>query len=205
MANEINKNRMIRAKAESDYLLISNKTKCERLLTSSDLDENNIIDILISLHIILETGLNALYRHLTLFSLKKKVDPFKIIENLDNISFIDKTMLFVYNSKFDFAGKEELADKYHSIIDTIKDFAGVRNKLLHGHSISTILEEGIKTRSRLKKEINVKKMKKQIVKFCFIVEGMRFYLDCLDTILTEAGKESLKESYLEDNFLPIMR
>lgn len=196
---------MIRARIESDYLLISNRSKCEKLLMSSDLDENDIIDILICLHMVLEVGLNTLYRHLSLFSLKKNINPLKVIENLDNITFIDKTTLFIYNSKFDFAGKEKLANEYHGIIDTIKDFAGIRNGLLHGHSISTILEEGAKTHSKLKKEINLEKMKKQIVKFCFITEGMRFYLDCLDTTLTKEGRESLKKSYLDDGFLPHMR
>lgn len=177
---------MIKKRIESDYLLISNRNKCKKLLMSSDLDENDIIDGLISLHMVLEVGLNALYRHLSLSSLKKQVDHFKVIENLDNISFIDKTILFIYNSRFNFIGKEDFANKYHGIISRIKDFAHLRNKLLHGHSISTIPKKGEKTYSRLKKEINLDTLKKQITQFCFIIEGMRFYLNCLDSALTEA-------------------
>jgi len=138
---------------ESSYLIISNKKKCAKLIIQSDLNENDIIDIFISLHVVLEVGLNALFRHLSLMSIKKDVDEFEIIENIDGINFIDKTILFIYNSKFEFGDNVADASKYHSIIGTIKNFAAMRNKLLHGHSISTIFDGERNKHSGLKKNI----------------------------------------------------
>jgi len=190
---------------ESNYLIISNKEKCNKLISYSELSDNDIIDILISLHIVLEVSLNTLYRHLALFSLKKNIDEFEVMKNIDNISFIDKTILFIYNSKFDFDGKLDQATEYHKIIDTIKDFSNIRNKLLHGHTISTIHRGGTREDSELKKKINLEYLKEQIKKFCFILKGICFYLDCLDSNLTQQGKEDLKREYLSDDFLPHLR
>lgn len=196
----------ITSRLESDYLIVSNKKKCKELLNESELSEEDIIDTLISLHIVLEAGLNTLYRHLVLLSIEKSLDKLKIIENIDQISFIDKTALFIYNSKFNFEGKKEKAEEYHKIIGMIKDFSTVRNKLIHGHSISTIHTMGRERKdSSLKKKINLDFLKQQVSKFCFILKGLRFYLDCLDSSLSETGKEDLKREYLNDEFLPYLR
>lgn len=187
---------------ESQHLIITNKEKCSFLAGESELNFNNIIDCLISLHIVLEVSLNSLFRNLSLLSMKKSIDQFKIIENIDNINFIDKTILFIYNSKFNFNGKLDKATEYHKIIGTMKDFSNIRNKLLHGHSISTIYEQEEKSDSSLKKNISLEYLGEQIKKFRIIMEGMRFYLDCLDSNLTEQGKEDLKKEFLNDDFLP---
>jgi hypothetical protein len=192
-------------KKESNYLIISNKEKCKNLLINSPLSSNDIVDILISLHIVLEVSLNTLYRHLISAFIKKDVDEFEIMNNIDNIGFIDKTIMFIYNSKFNFNNKLKEATKYHSIISALRDFSGVRNKLLHGHSISTIFDGEKNRYSELKKILNPDFLKNQIKKFSFILEGMRFYLDCLDSGLTEHGKEQYKKSFLDDSFLPILR
>ena len=189
---------------ESQYLIISNKEKCSYLAGESELDFNDIVDCFISLHIVLEVSLNFLYRNLSLLSMKKTIDSFKIMENIDNINFIDKTILFIYNSKFNFNGKLDKATEYHKIIGTMRDFSNVRNKLLHGHSISTIYEQEEKSHSNLKKKISLECLGEQIKKFRFIMEGMRFYLDCLDSNLTEQGKEDFKKEYLNDDFLPYL-
>jgi len=192
----------ISMRKESDYLIISNKEKCENLISQSDLDEKDIIDIFISLHIVLEVSLNTLFRHLSLISIKKDVDKFEVIKNLDNINFIDKTILFIYNSKFEFGDKIADAGKYHSIIGTMKDFATMRNQLLHGHSISTVFDGEHNRYSGLKENITLENLEKQIGKFRFILEGMRFYLYYLDSSLTQSGKESFTKAYLSDDFLP---
>ncbi len=187
---------------ESGYLIISNKEKCAKLISQSDLDEKDIIDIFISLHIVLEVSLNTLFRHLSLMSMKKDVDKFEIMENIDNINFIDKTILFIYNSKFEFGDEIADANKYHSIIGTMRDFAAIRNKLLHGHSISTIFDGERNRYSGLKKNITLENLEEQIKKFRFILEGMRFYLDHLDSLLTQDGKDNFKQTYLSHDFLP---
>lgn len=190
---------------ESDYLIISNKKKISNLISYSELDENDIIDVLISLHLVLEVGLNTLFRHISLMSIKKRANRFEIIRNLDNISFIDKTVLFIYDSKFNFDGKMDKANKYHDIIGKLKEFSGVRNKLIHGHSISTIFDGEKNIKSPLKKELSLEKLGEQIKRFTFILEGMSFYLDCLDSPITESGKSDFKKEYLNRDFLPILR
>jgi len=191
----------ISCRIESGYLISSNEEKIKNILASSDLSTGNIIDIFISLHIVLEVSLNTLHRHLILNSFKKRVDKFDVMKNIDNISFIDKTTLFIYNSKFAFGDKLSQAEKYHGIISKLKDFSGIRNQLLHGHSICSISERGSSKDSELKKKLNREYLDKQIKNFKFILEGMRFYLDCLESSFTKSGKEDLKKIYLNDEFL----
>ncbi|MCK9345169.1 MAG: hypothetical protein M0P64_03585 [Candidatus Pacebacteria bacterium] len=200
-------NEEILARTESLYLINSNKEKCAELIRESDLSAEDMIDIFISLHIVLEVGLNAFFRNLSLLSIKKDVDTFEIIRNVDSVNFIDKTIMFIYNSKFDFLSEEDLhrATAYHSIIGHLKHFSAMRNRLLHGHSISTIFDGERNRHSGLKEDINLENLKRQILKFSFIFEGMKFYLDKLDSPLTESGKESFKAEYLSDEFLPILR
>jgi len=195
----------ISTRLESGYLIVSNKKKCSELINSPELNDNNIVDILISLHIVLEVSLNTLYRHLIASAIKKQIDKFEIIKNIDKINFIDKTVMFIYNSKFNFGSDLEKANKFHSIIGKMRSFSEARNKLLHGHSISTISEGSQKRHSEVKKMLNPKFLNEQIIKFCSIMEGMRFYLDCLNSELTPSGKEQYKKSFLDDSFLPILR
>jgi len=192
----------MKVRSESGYLISSNKEKCARIISESDINTNDIIDCLVSLHIILEVSLNTFYRHIALASLKKDINEFEVMENVDRINFIDKTILFIYNANFDF--KEELikAAEYHKIINTLKDFSELRNKLLHGHSISTIFDGEKNLDSKLKSKINLSCLSEQIKKFRFILEGMRFYLNHLDVRGDIINKEFLKDNYLSDDFLP---
>ena len=192
----------VSARKESGYLIVSNKEKCANLIRESELSEKDIIDIFISLHIVLEVSLNTLFRHLALMSIKKDIDEFEVIKNIDNISFIDKTILFIYNSKFEFGDKIVEATKYHSIIGTLRDFSALRNQLLHGHSISTIFDGQSNRHSTLKKSITLENLDAQIKKFKFILEGMRFYLDYLDSPISSDQRNAFKDSFLSDNFLP---
>lgn len=191
----------IKIRKESVYLIISNKEKCQNLLNKKELKEGDIIEVLISLHIILEVGLNILFRTLTLMSIKKDIEELEIIKNIDGISFIDKTILFIYNSKFNFDNKLGEATSYHRIIGTLRDFSGSRNQILHGHAIVSICSDNISRDSLLKKNINLEFLGKQIEKFQLILKGMRFYLDCLDSSLTGTSKEIYKKSYLDDEFI----
>lgn len=186
---------------ESDYLIISNRKKVAELLSKPELEEEDIIDTFIALHIVLEVSLNTFFRHVSLSSIKKDIDKLEVIKNLDNISFIDKTILFIYNSKFNFQDIGE-ASYYHSIIATLRDFSFIRNQLLHGHSISTVTDENGVHHSNLKKFLNEDALQKQVRKFLFILQGMQFYLGCLDSPLTPAGREAYKKSYLNDEFVP---
>jgi len=186
---------------ESSHLIKKNKRTCNHLLAPEIYTEENIIDFLISLHIVLEVSLNSLFRSLLKSQIEKPVGRLEIIKNLDNISFIDKTILFIYNSKFDFGDELDKAKKYHKIIDKMKQFSKVRNKLLHGHSISTLFpHEGSERASEVRTSLSKKNVEKQIELFKFILEGMRYYIDCLEGDFTPEGKEHLKKEFLDDDF-----
>ncbi len=189
---------------ESDYLIISNKQRCTELLRQP-LDqlftEEQAIDFLISIHIVLEVGINTFFRHISLMGIKKNIDPLDISKNLDEINFRDKVTLFIYNSKFNFGDRIDEATRHHAIIGLLKNFSEPRNKLLHGHSISTVTNEAGARHSQARSLTSQERIKKQIENFRSIVEGMRFYLDCLESGLTASGKESFKEEYLNDGFL----
>jgi len=192
------------ARVESEHLIISNKKRCADIISGSDLSQNDIIDVFISLHIVLEVSINTLFRHLTLLNLLKEIDKFELIKNLDNISFRDKVVMFIYNSKFIVVSSDELSklNEYHSIIGKIKEFSGLRNQLLHGHSISAVFDGEGNRHTNLNEELSLEGLEKQIKRFRFIVEGLRFYLDRLDSSLTESGRESYTKVYLNDDFLP---
>lgn len=186
---------------ESNHLLQSNKDNLQNLLINSELDRNNLIDIFISLHIVLEVGINTLFRKLITPTLRKNVNLHVMIENLDNINFIDKTIMFIYYSKFNFDDVSK-ATEYHKIINKIRAFSEIRNKLLHGHVISSISKDGKNSESTLIKKLNLSQLQTQIKDFRFILDGMCFYLDALDSNLTQEGKDSYKKAYLDHNFLP---
>lgn len=191
--------------SESASFTIFNTKKCIEILNKSERTEDDLSDFIISLHLILESNLHALFRALSHTQLWKLsftgIDELKIIERIDNIDFITKTTLFIYNSKFNFDNKIKEAEKHHKIIGILMNFSEMRNKLLHGHSNMTIIEEGKSRDSDLKKKLNMETLEKQIKMFITIVEGMRFYLDCLDSSLTTSRKESYKNEFLSDSFL----
>ncbi len=189
-------------RTESEYLITSNKEKCRLLLSKGDLNEADIIETFISLHLVLEVSLNSLFRRLSLIGIKKTISEIKIAENIDRINFKDKMVLFIYNSKFNFDDKLDKATSYHSIIEKLKSFSEVRNKLFHGYSIIEISSEDKIEQSSLKKKINLEYLGEQINKFESILEGMRFYLDRLESDLSQSEKETLKKTYLDDSFLP---
>lgn len=209
MAKKTHTRRILPVRVESDYLIDSNKKKCTKLLSKKELTTEDLIDIHISLHIVLEVGLNNLFRELSLWQMKKSIDRLKIIDNLDQINFIDKTTLFIYNSSFNFESNLEKAGKYHSTIAKLKNFAEMRNRLLHGHSISEIHIFGgadfskSTKQSKTKKLLNIETLKKQIKLFKDICEGVRFYIDHLDNLEhPEYDKKYLKEK-IDDSFLSV--
>lgn len=203
--DEINIEENISMRTKSDYLIISHRKKCKDLIEISPLSPEDIIDILISLHIVLEVGINAFFRQITLNAIKKTIGTLDVVKNIDQISFIDKTTLFIYNSTFDFSGKNDQASEYHKIIGMLKDFSGIRNSLLHGHAIMTVSNGVDVQHSKLKEQINLKYLDEQLKKFRFILEGLSFYFDCLVSSWTSSGKEDLKKEYLDISFLPHFR
>ena len=194
----------VTAEVEKRHLAISNKKRCKKILAKSKKTEKDIIDFLISLHLLLEVNLSAFYRQIVnskgLSKLTPK-NPYKVIKELDEISFIDKTILFIYFSNIKFNSNKEEAIKHHSIIQQLKTFCGVRNKLLHGHAIAERKGRGIEAESEAKKVVSKKMMDRQINLFIDICKGVGFYLDCLESGLTDSGKDQFKKAYLDYEFL----
>ncbi|MDF1496905.1 MAG: hypothetical protein P1P90_02495 [Patescibacteria group bacterium] len=187
-------------RTESHYLLISNREKCHKLLQRLDLDENDMIDFFISLHLVLEIGLNTFYRQITLMGIQKTVNKKDIIKNLDGINFIDKTILFIYNSKFNFQNISE-ADRHHSVFGKIRDFNSIRNQLLHGHSIGTISQNGTQSQTVARSALNRENLEKRLKAFKEILDSIKFYFGSLESVITESGKEDIKREFLDYGFL----
>lgn len=195
---------------ESTHLIKSNKWKCEKIFTEGNYSENNIIDVLISLHLILEIGINGFFRAISNPTFKKDVDILERMEKIDNINFIDKVTMFIYFGNFDFSDsghfKNRLVDatKYHKIIGTLKDFTNARNLLLHGHAIHTITDLNTSTKRKTKTQAKLNKdfLDDQIKKFQFIMDGMSFYLDCYEKErIPLDAKVGIFGAYLEKGFL----
>ena len=186
---------------ESNYLFYSNRKKVSELLCKDKLDQNDIIDIFIGLHIVLELGINNVFRKIITPTLQKKISTHTMIENLDNINFIDKIVMFLYYSKFNFIDIDK-ATEYHKLIEKLRSFSEMRNKLLHGHSIMEVSGEKGISKSKLKKNLNTEKLQEQLKNFKFIVDGLCYYLDCVDSDWTVEGRKQLKETYLSHSFIP---
>lgn len=191
---------------ESCHLLNLHRANVTRILNESDLDKNDLIEVCVSLHIVLEVGINTFLRHILLSHTNKRLYGHeKIIENLDSIGFGDKVATFIYMSPFDFSDEERAAEA-HKIINEIKKFSGMRNKLLHGHSISTLYEDGKTSKSTLSKDLNLNKLQEQILSFNKILNGLAFYFEHYTLGgFTDAGKKQLIDAYLDTTFLPITR
>jgi hypothetical protein len=194
----------ISIRKESSYLLQSHRERVQRLLNHSALDQHDIIDVLISLHIVLEVGVNTFFRQVLPLTKGGEIFAFdKTTENLDNISFGDKVAMFLYSGTFDFSGKEQQARDYHKIIGEIKRFSEMRNKLLHGHAVSVLYADGKNTHSKLSKELSLERLGTQVRSFHTILDGLAFYFERYTKGgFTPHGKQQYVKSYLDTSFLP---
>lgn len=187
---------------ESLYLLLSNREKCKEILAKSNRSEEDIMEFLISLHLVLELGLNAFFRQIIIMQLQKGIERTKVASNLDKINFKDKVALFIYMPSFSFNGEIEKADEYHSVIGTLRNLAGVRNKLLHGHMVGEVHYSEtnvIETEAALL--LNEDTLIDQIEKFKFVMDAIAFYFDHWYSSFTAQGKIDLKTQFLDKEFL----
>jgi hypothetical protein len=201
MINISEKNTII---LESQYLLISNRAKCKELFNQKDISENQLIDFYISLHIVLEVGINSFFRQIIRMhtAFNSIIGDEIIRKNTDNISFLDKVSMYIHFVNFELSGDLEIAKKHLSIIGKIKDFNFIRNNLLHGHSISQFnLDNSETKKSKTKQLLTVDKMNNQVKLFLEIIEGLIFYFNKHKSGIKESGKESLIECFLDTTFL----
>ena len=190
--------------SESYHILTKNVDECRRIVNKEDKSLNDIADFLISLHLVLEISINALIREIIVNNLQKTIDKAKIVGNLDRISFIDKTVLFVYMEKYDFPVYEDIlaADEHHGIIGTMKSFAETRNFLMHGSMIGGFLD-GKSSNTVVVPRLTMEHMNDQIGKFKKICDGMKFYLEHLATRNPDIDR--LKGVFLSYEFLQISK
>jgi hypothetical protein len=187
---------------KSNYLLKNNKEKVANILKKANLeniDRNEIIDVYVGLHLILEIGINNFFREIIVPTFKKNIDKYKMIKDIDNICFSDKITMFVYYSKFNFLDIPK-ATEYQKIIGKTKHFGKTRNWLLHGHIISSTSTNGKTEESDLFKELTIKKLNDHISDFIFIMKGIHFYIDSLDQ--KPENIDALIKDYLDFSFLP---
>ena len=195
------------------------KTKLVQLLNLSEMPECQKSDLLINLHMVLELGLNYFYSSLLPVLLIMKVDNHEdaskdhnerillndnIIRDIDSVSFLHKTIMFVYGSRFKMETLHDIQalPEHYKITDRIKKFNEKRNKLLHGHSIHTIHDVNRKVNSPARKMMDDKNINDQIEGFKSIMNSMSFFLMKLDfPSLTQEAREMYRELYLDTDFL----
>jgi hypothetical protein len=187
----------ISVKTSNLYLVHKNKKICERILAKKEINLNNKIDFFISLHLILEISLNAFFREL-FTSRRKFIKEMNIFQDIDNISFINKTILFLYSANFDFEDRIGEAIKHYKIIGKLKDFANIRNLLIHGHAIRTITSPKGKSRSsEARKKILNKNISTQVKLFKEICKDMNFFLE---NLVNEKISKKLIHNYQKQFF-----
>ncbi len=185
---------------ESDYLIIENRKRCKAILSKPEIGKEDLIDAFIYLHIVMEAGLNGFFRNISLSGIKKGISELEITKNLDDISFIHKVILFIYNSSFDFGAQLADAERYHSIIGKLKNFTYIRNMLVHGHAIKMVNENGTKKYSQLSQQLTKDTLNKQINDFKFILEGMQFYINHLNIDISDYQRSMLIDQFLDYNW-----
>lgn len=188
---------------DSSYLVTSNRRKFQEIVTKETLDENDIIDAYISLHLVLETGVNALHRQIITSQIVKPINRIEVIKNIDGIGFIEKTTLFIYNSHFHFGGNRTAAAEHHKIIGKMKNFAGIRNKLLHGHSIGSLSSSTGTVETEARSNLELTRLKKQTQLFVEICSGLKFFLEHL--VIEGWSQEYIRDletEYITTDFIP---
>lgn len=178
---------------ESMALLEFHKANCKKFMQNVDsAKEIDYINFLISLHIVLEISLNTFYRQLFHYISAPSsfmADRLIINEEIDSISYIDKTRFFIYCLPFHFPETEK-ARNPNTLIKKLKLFGESRNKLLHGYSISTFIEGGVEKWSKAKKNVTFQKCVDQLISFNKILDIISYYLDYL---ALENVKDSLRK------------
>lgn len=193
------------AVVESHHLLLSNRQKCNEILKKSKRDKNDYIDFFIALHMVLEAGINGFFRQIVMIRVQKGVEKTKIAGDLDKVSFIDKVIFFFTLPSFDFQGQIDEADKHYKAIGTLRDFASIRNKLLHGHMVGEFYDsvERSPTRTSSSELLNEEYLQKQIEKFKLITNALSFYFDCWESSINDHGKKEIKKQFLDTSFLEV--
>lgn len=200
----------------NDSFLIYHRKKCHELINKGLNNEDDIMQFLLSLHIVLEVGINSFFRTLVL---ARRFGDFKT-DCIDQVNFIDKVTMFLYLPHISNITSSEVIEQNRSAISKLKNFSEIRNRLMHGHmngKIFDITEDVFAGKAKkltaTAKLIHNDVVIKQIDDFKFIINSILFFLDAYWDSLgieeTEEGKKiinvksNLINLYLNHSFLDV--
>ena len=179
------------------------RKKCSEILEKENIEQVDIYEFLIHLHLVLESAIHIFFRRIMLakhigYNNSKKKE--KNRELIDNIGFIDKVVILKNISRF----KPDEGEKYDSAISDLINFAEVRNKLLHSHKMAEIQDGNRIYKTRALELLSRKKMDEQIKIFKKVMVALNFYYDYLELEeIKHAG--DMITCYLDAKFLDSSR
>jgi len=161
----------------------------------SGLTVHNKLDIIISLQILLEAGVNSVIRDLAVHSLKKGITYVDVAKDLDSIGFREKTASFIYGATFDFGEDIAEATNRRKVLGKMQNFTRYRNAIMHGHTIAQQSVNGSRSSTALHDILeDDNTFKLHIKQYAEIMDDLKFYVNHLSDESTD--KDKLTQSYL---------
>lgn len=161
----------------------------------SNLSVYDKIDIIISLQILLETGVNYIIRDLAMYSLKKNITYVDVAKDLDGIGFREKTASFIYGATFDFGSDITEASRRRKVLGKMQNFTQYRNAIMHGYTIARQSVKGAESSTALHNILNDNTaFKLHIKQYAEIIEDLKFYVNHLSD--ESIDKDKLVKTYL---------
>jgi hypothetical protein len=185
-------------KIESNAFLNKKRNDCHEILIKENPKELDIMEFLLNLHIVLEIGINSFFRNY--YSYITTIDCIKKNHTIDEINFKDKIKFFLISNIFIFNSGEDkinINKKSEQIIQQIITFSQIRNKIIHGHSVSETDQE----KSKLRKKLTNKSMTDQITIFKEIISSLNFFIGKVESKINKKQIEMFQKNFLSDNFL----
>lgn len=177
------------------------------LLKKGKKTENDIAEFLLNLHLTLEIGINSMFSAIMYLDLRveRLRDNFpELVENLDRVGFIERVTMFIYFGTFDFSDISlDLLKQHYSIISRLRNFCGVRNALIHGHSMYEITDfQGRNKQTKAFALLTEETIKRQIEAFIQITNSLDFFIRAMVSMnFTDSGKEKMVKGFLTTDFL----
>lgn len=190
---------------ESDFLIKSNRVKLNvfinKLNKNDELLESELMDAFISLHILLEVGINTVLRKVSLRRLNQAIESLVAVRDLDEVAFRDKVSCLIYFGSFNPDLEKNKFSENETILNEIKKFCEPRNRLLHGHAVIAIGDQnGIKKSTTTSALLNNPLFMEQLSRYYDIVNRLYYYLCNLEPALNNI--DELK-TFLDNSFIPV--
>lgn len=161
----------------------------------SDLSVNDKLDVIISLQILLEAGVNSVIRDLAVHSLKKDLTYVDIAKDLDGVGFREKIASFIYGATFNFGTDTAEASARRKVLGKMQNFTQYRNAIMHGHTIAYQSVNGTRSSTVLHDILEDNEVfKRHVAQYATIIDDVKFYVDHLAD--ESLDKEKLTKQYL---------